>query len=133
MLPLDKPVKLPEFMATAYEELGNAMADVAEKHNLSSDDMMRFLGTQFCSFLVANSQKEITAILHTTLPVRVGLLDAHDETEKQLELMQQLDENEAERIAGLFTKQRFSQAKIAWKWLAMFFATNKNPKQLGEK
>lgn len=133
MKPLDIPVQLPDFLKAAYDELSNAVADVVEKHNLAHDEVTTFLAAQLASMMINDGVKEVTPVLHTTLPVRIGFLDAHDETEIRINMMQKLSDEDAEQLAAKFTTQKFSKPIIAWKWLTLFFATNKNPKQLGEK
>lgn len=126
---LKTPVVLPDYLRSAYEDMTNALADQFEKHSLDDEEIAAFLAAQLISMLPLIGKTEITAVMHTTLPVRIGLLDAH---ESSVELMKRLicsDDAEIETyISHLRAKnmapESFSSPEIARRWLCFFLATN---------
>ncbi|AXG66669.1 hypothetical protein JA33_264 [Dickeya phage vB_DsoM_JA33] len=130
MKPLTTPVELPEYLRAAYSDMTDALSDQFEKHGLDQQEIATYLAAQLVSLLPDLGVTSLTPILHTTLPVRVGLLDAHENSVALMEKIEQLDDDSVDEYIQQLRKsnlapEKFSCKNIARKWLRLFMATNK--------
>lgn len=132
MKPLDIPAELPPFLKEAFDELTDAVGTVAEKHGLTNDELIIYFGTGFARLIADNGQTEHTVIMNTTMPVRVGLLDAHENSIQRMDMVDRVDDETILRATNKLTAQVFSNVHVARNWLKFYLCTNKDevfPKQ----
>lgn len=131
MKPLDIPAELPPFLKEAFDELTDAVGTVAEKHGLTNDELIIYFGTGFARLIADNGQTEHTVIMNTTMPVRVGLLDAHEQSIERMDMVDRVDDETILRATNKLTAQVFSGIQHARNWLKFYLCTNKDdmPKQ----
>lgn len=131
MKPLDIPAELPPFLKEAFDELTDAVGTAAEKHGLTNDELIIYFGTGFARLIADNGQTEHTVIMNTTLPVRVGLLDAHEDSIERMDMVDRVDDETVLRATNKLTAQVFSNVHVARNWLKFYLCTNKDdmPKQ----
>lgn len=132
MKPLDIPAELPPFLKEAFDALTDAVANVTEEHGLTNDELIIYFGTGFARLIADNGQTEHTIIMNTTLPVRVGLLDAHEDSIERMDMVSRVDDETILRATNKLTAQVFSNVHVARNWLKFYLCTNKDevfPKQ----
>lgn len=131
MKPLDIPAELPPFLKEAFDALTDAVGTVAEKHGLTNDELIIYFGTGFARLIADNGQTEHTVIMNTTMPVRVGLLDAHEQSIERMDMVDRVDDETILRATNKLTAQVFSSTQVARNWLKFYLCTNKDdfPKQ----
>lgn len=127
---LETPVDLPEYLRVAYTDMTNALADQFEKHGLTETEITMYLASHLVSMLPNIGATHVTAIMHTTLPVRVGLLDAHENSVELMDRISNSEDEDIEKYLDMLRKENkapksFSLPEIARKWLRLFMATNK--------
>lgn len=126
MKPLDIPAELPPFMKEAFDALTDAVGTVAEKHGLTNDELIIYFGTGFARLIADNGQTEHTVIMNTTLPVRVGLLDAHEDSIERMDMVDRVDDETIAAATSKLTAQVFSKPEVARNWLKFYLCTNKD-------
>lgn len=132
MKPLDIPAELPPFLKEAFDALTDAVANVTEEHGLTNDELIIYFGTGFARLIADNGQTEHILIMNTTLPVRVGLLDAHEDSIERMDMVSRVDDETILRATNKLTAQVFSTVHVARNWLKFYLCTNKDevfPKQ----
>lgn len=129
MQPLKTPVVLPEYLQAAFADMTNALSDQFEKHGLNQEEIAFYLAGQLTALLPDLGKTEFTTHVHQTLPIRIGLLDAH---KNSAELMLRADSMSDAEIAVALDQLRdvtnvpasFSTPYIARQWFRLFMATN---------
>lgn len=127
---LKTPVELPDYLRAAYTDMTNALSDQFEKHGLDQQEIATYLASQLVALLPDLGVTSLTPILHTTLPVRVGLLDAHENSVVLMDKISHMEDGDVESSINFLREKdmapaKFSKPEIARKWLRLFMATNK--------